>query len=92
MSDFTYSIRPATESDLDAMREICIETSSMPLRDEKDRQLLLLMFCDAYVELTSDCFVAVDEHDHPVGYILCGINTREFFRQFKKSILLQFKI
>ena len=86
-NEFSYSIRPARIDDLDAMREICIETSSLPLDNERDRQLLLLMFCDSYVELTSDCFVATDENDRPVGYILCGINTREFFREFKKKVL-----
>ena len=30
-----YSIRPCKPDDLDAMREICIETSSLPLHDEK---------------------------------------------------------
>jgi ribosomal protein S18 acetylase RimI-like enzyme len=73
------------------MREICIETSSMPLRDDKDRQLLLLMFCDSYVELTSDCFVAVDENDRPLGYILCTTDTCRFFRDFRENVLPRIK-
>ena len=85
-STFEYSIRPYRKSDLDAMREICIETSSIPLKNEKDREFLLLMFCDAYVELTQDCFVAVDKKDSPVGYILCAVSTREFFREFREKI------
>ncbi|MBE6836310.1 MAG: GNAT family N-acetyltransferase [Ruminococcaceae bacterium] len=82
----SYSIRPCTLDDLDAMREICIETSSMSLRDDKDRKLLLLMFCDSYMQY-ADCFVAVDEADRPVGYTLCALNTREFFINFRKNIL-----
>ena len=84
-----YSIRPARIDDLDAMREICIETSSMPLRDENDKQLLLKLFCDSYVELTSDCFAAVDENDRPIGYILCAPDTRRFFRDFREKVLPQ---
>ena len=84
-----YSIRPARIDDLDAMREICIETSSMPIRDENDRQLLLLTFCDSYVSFTSDSFVAVDENDRPVGYILCASDTRKFFRLYKENVLPQ---
>ena len=84
--NISYKIRPATLNDLDAMREICVETSSLPLRNEKDRQLLLLMYCDSYVEYTSDCFVAVDENDRPIGYILCAANTKEFLKVFSKNV------
>ena len=86
----SYSIRTFRESDLDALREICVETSSLPLNDEKDRQFLLLMFCDSYVEY-GKCFVAVDENDRPVGYILLAENTRLFFKNFRKHILPQIK-
>ncbi|MBO4338430.1 MAG: GNAT family N-acetyltransferase [Clostridia bacterium] len=83
-----YTIRPCRADDLETMREICIETSSLPLNDEKDRRLLLLMFCDSYAEY-GKCFVAVDEADQPVGYILCAENTRLFFKDFRKHILPQ---
>jgi len=90
-NDFFYSIRPCTLDDLDAVREICIETSSMPLNNEKDRQLLLNLFCNPYVEFSPDCFVAVDENNRAIGYILCGINTLRFFRTFKKKTLPKIK-
>ena len=87
-SKTTYTIRPYKAGDLDAMREICIETSSMPLRNEKDRRFLLLMYCDSYAEY-ADCFVAVDGNDRPIGYILCASDTREFFRKFRKNTMLK---
>jgi hypothetical protein len=83
----TYSNRACKAEDLYAAREICIETSSLPLRNEKDRQFLLLMFCNPYVEFSSDCFVAVDEADRAVGYIFCAKNTRLFFKDFRKNIM-----
>ncbi len=83
-----YSFRPCRASDLEAMREICIETSSLPLKNEKDRRFLLLMYCDAYVELfLDDCFVAADESDRAVGYILCAASTHEYLKSFHKSFL-----
>ena len=85
----TYKIRPCTENDRDAMREICIETSSMPLRDEKDRQLLLLTFCDSYIDYADGCFVAVDENDRAAGYILGVSDTRKFFREYRKNVMPQ---
>lgn len=81
-----YTLRPANADDLEAIREICVETSSLPLRDEKDRRFLLLTYCDPYVEYTSDCFVAVDENNQVIGYILCAANTREFLKLFSKNI------
>ena len=86
MADISYEIRRATLNDLDAIRKICVETSSLPLRDEKDRRFLLLTYCDPYVEYTSDCFVAVDENSRVIGYILCATNTREFLKLFSKNI------
>ena len=80
-----YTIRPANADDLEAMREICIETSSLPLRDEKDVQFLLLSYCDPYLNC-GDCFVAVDENGRVIGYILCAPNTREFLKLFSKNI------
>ncbi len=84
-----WTIRRCAERDLEAMREICIETSSLPLRDERDRRFLLLTYCDAYVRLTSDCFVAADAADRPVGYILCAADTRRYRRAFRKTVLPQ---
>jgi ribosomal protein S18 acetylase RimI-like enzyme len=80
-----YTIRPANVDDLEAMREICVETSSLPMRDEKDRQFLLLSYCDPYLSY-GDCFVALNENGRVIGYILCAANTREFLKLFSKNI------
>ena len=87
-----YTIRPCRKDDLEAMREICIETSSLSLRNGKDRRFLLLMYCDPYVKLAAeDCFVAVDGSDRPVGYILCAPDTRRFSREFRKHVMPEIK-
>ena len=87
----SYTVRPFRAEDTEAVREICVETSSLPLRNEKDRQFLLLMYCDPYIGLTEDCFVAVDENDRVAGYILCASDTRSFFGTFGKETLPQIK-
>ena len=87
----TVTIRPCRDGDLEAMREICIETSSLPLRNEKDREFLLLMYCDSYVELEKEnCFVAVSS-GKVLGYILSSPDTKRFFRRFKKEIFPRIK-
>jgi len=85
-----YSVRAAASKDLEAMREICIKTSSVPLKTEADMRYLLLMYCDSYLEY-ADCFVAVDGDDKPIGYILCSPDTREFCRVFIKNVLPEIK-
>ena len=84
----TWTIRPCCARDLEAAREICVETSSIALRDEKDRRFLLLTFCDPYVKYAAESsFVAVDENDRPVGYLFCAADTKAFFRAFRKNVL-----
>lgn len=82
-----WTIRPCREGDLEVARAICEETSSIELRDEKDRRFLLLTFCDAYVRYAPDSFVAVDADDRPVGYVFCAADTRKFFRAFRQNVL-----
>ncbi|MBQ6066084.1 MAG: GNAT family N-acetyltransferase [Clostridia bacterium] len=86
-TELTWTIRPCSARDLDAARAICEETSSIELRDEKDRRFLLLTFCDPYVLYAPDGFVAVDADDRPVGYVFCAAHTRQFFRTFRKKVL-----
>ncbi len=41
------------------------------------------MFCDYYIEAEPDsCFVAADEEDNAVGYLLCGKNFSEYYKMF----------
>ena len=84
-----WRIRPCEPRDLDAARAICEETSSIPLRDRRDRQFLLLVYCDYYVLYASDCFVAVDASDRPVGYLFCAADNRLYLRAFRRHILPQ---
>jgi GNAT superfamily N-acetyltransferase len=86
--EFTFAIRRCETRDLDVLRDICEETSNIPLDSEKDRQFLLLTFCDPYVKFASgSSFVAVDETDRPVGYLFCAADTRAFFQAFRKNVL-----
>ena len=87
IKDNTWTIRPCSARDLDAVRGICEETSSIELRDQKDCRFLLLTFCDPYVRYAPDSFVAADAADRPIGYVFCAADTRRFFRAFRKNVL-----
>ena len=57
-------IRPYQEKDQQAVRGICIATSGLPVKTQRQKELLLLQYCDYYLEQEPDaCFVAVDETD-----------------------------
>lgn len=82
------TVRSYQEKDRQAVREICIATSSLPVESERQRRLLLLQYCDYYLEQEPDaCLVAVDETDTPVGYILCCKDYKAYRRRFLESYL-----
>ena len=88
MESERLTIRRCKKDDIDALRMICEETSSIPCETEAQRSFLHLVFCDPYVETqTEHCFVAVNDSDEPLGYILCAPDTRAFLRVFCKEYL-----
>lgn len=86
------NIRKYEAKDKENARKILFETSSMPIETEKQRKFLELMFNDYYTEVEPDCcFVAVDEKDEAVGYILCARNFDEYSKKFKNFYLPEIK-
>ncbi len=69
----SITIRPYQEKDSLHVQQICIATagpgfSETPVR----KQAAVAAFCRYFITRSPDlCFVAVDETDAPVGYILC---------------------
>lgn len=81
-------IRKYESKDKENLRKICIETSGLPTETEKDREFLFLMFNDYYSEVEPEnVFVAVNDSDEAVGYILCAEDFGRYFAVFKKTYL-----
>ena len=81
-------IRKYESKDKENLRKICIETSGLPTETEKDREFLFLMFNDYYSEVEPEnVFVAVNDSDEAVGYILCAEDFDRYFAVFKKIYL-----
>lgn len=81
------SIRKYDKKDKQRVEEICLSTSSCPAREKALMQEALLeVFCRYYIEQEPDnCFVAADEQDEAVGYVLCAkdfTSWEERFHQF----------
>lgn len=78
-------LRNLEEKDIPAVEQICIETAPAAARSsEKDRQYTLYMYNRYYTRAQKGfCFVAVDDADRAVGYILCAPDYQEYLADFK---------
>ena len=72
-------IRPYRESDRENVRFVCLNSDG-PCRAGKRRQnFLLTTYCDYFIEKEGrNVFVATDENDKAIGYILCAENYDNF--------------
>ena len=78
------TIRKYEEKDRENLLRICIETSSLPTETNEDLDFLNLMFNDYYAIVEpGNCFVAADDNDEAVGYILCAENFDRYYKTFK---------
>ena len=81
------NIRPYEEKDTENVRFVCLESAGKTDASEYIRSFLLNTYCNYYVENEPhNCFVAVDESDNAVGYILCA----EDFDTFSKIFLTKY--
>ena len=79
------NIRKYEEKDKELLRDICIKTSKLPIETKEQRAFLTLMYNDYYTEVEGrNIFVAVDENDVAVGYILCAENYSRYSKVFRK--------
>ena len=68
-------IRPYEEKDRENVRHVCIVTAGCADKSEDEKQFILTLYCDYYIEKEPDnCFVIADDEDNAVGYILCAEN------------------
>lgn len=82
------SIRKYRSEDKPAARRILVETSRLPVETQKDIKLLELLYNDYYTEVTPEfCFVAANEADEAVGYIICAPDYKSFRKNFMKFYL-----
>lgn len=73
-------IRPYQKKDFRYVQDICIATNTIVEEDTPvNRAVLCAMYCDYYLDNQAEhCFVAVDENDIPVGYLLCCVDDGDF--------------
>lgn len=66
-------IRPYEPKDFDDVRFICLNSEGPCDLNEAERHYILTTYCDYYIEREpQNCFVAADDNDRAVGYVLCA--------------------
>ncbi len=82
------NIRKFQLNDKKNVQNICLYCDGYEDFKEDTINFLLSTYCDYYTENEPDnCFVAVNENDEAVGYILCAENFDRFYSIFKEKYL-----
>lgn len=84
-----FSVRPYQKKDFRFVQDICLATSWLGEEPTaQNRTVVCSMYCDYYLDNEPEfCFVAVDESDVPVGYILCAVKLDEYHEQMTGNYL-----
>lgn len=79
-----FLIRPYQPKDRERLRDICLVTAPKRVyEDASFRERILLMYSDYYTAFESaHCFVAANEQDEAVGYVLSAPSFRRYRLRF----------
>lgn len=81
-------IRPYEKKDFDDVRYVCLNCDGPSDMSQSTEHFILTTYCDYYIEREpGNCFVAVDESDKAIGYIICTESFDSFSDAFEKEYL-----
>lgn len=74
------TIRPYSKKDFRYVQDICMATSSLADKDNPlNRSCVCSLYCDYYLDNQPEfCYVAVDDNDVPIGYVLCSADCDDY--------------
>ncbi len=74
------TVRPYKKSDFRYVQDVCLQNSWLKNKPTAtNRAIVCALYCDYYLENEpQNCFVAVNEDDIPVGYILCATDLDKY--------------
>lgn len=80
-------IRRYCSKDRKSVQNICIETAPSEMKDsDKKRHLLLLRYCNYYIEKCPDTCFVTEKDGNVVGYVICCPDAVRFKREFPKFV------
>lgn len=76
-------IRPYKKADFNDVRFVCLNCDGPSDMSESTEHFILTTYCDYYIEQEPhNCFVAADENDRAIGYIICAEDFDSFNEVF----------
>lgn len=83
------TIRTYQLKDREQVKKICLNTGAdMPSKGEAFDDAMLQSFCYYYIEQEPEnCFVAADERDDAVGYVICAADFDTWEQRFNELYL-----
>lgn len=82
------TIRPFEKRDTENVRYICLNCDGPSDMSPETEHFILVTYCDYFIEKEPyNCFVAADENDNAVGYILCTENYDSFIECFRSEYI-----
>lgn len=76
-------IRPYEKRDKEAVHYVCLNSEGPFKGSKRAMNFTLTVYCDYYLEKEPEnCFVAVDENDKVIGYIICAEDFDVFIKRF----------
>ncbi len=77
------TIRPYESKDKENVRFVHLNSDGPCKSSKRGTNFSLAVYCDYYIEKEPEnCFVAVDESDKAVGYVICAENFDRFYPVF----------
>lgn len=86
------TIRPYQEKDKEDVRFICLNSEGPSQDSARINNFVLKTYCDYFIEQEGrNCFVAVDENDKAIAYVICAENYDNYYKCFLKEYVPRLK-
>ena len=84
------NVRAYKEKDKERVQDICLVNAGCSDESDDTKKYILTMYCNYYIEQEpGNCFVAVNDNDEAVGYIICSENYDNYEKLFTELYLNQ---
>ena len=72
------------------VQQLCLANANHLDKPFEDRRYILIMYCNYYIEQEPEnCFVAVNEEDKAIGYIICSESYKKYRERFNRYYIPQ---
>ena len=86
------TVRPYEEKDKENVRFVNLNSDGPCKSSARGINFSLAVYCDYYIEKEpQNCFVAADENDKAIGYIICAENFDRFHKCFLEEYYTKIK-